>query len=415
MSADSPLTLPLAISAGLLLAIPFLYVPFFRRALAPAAVKARFAMLDGYRGFLALGVFVDHTYLGYLALRDGDRHNAVPFFNHVGEVSVAQFFLITGFLFWGKALDKKIDPLRHYLSRIWRLGPVYLLAASVIMILVTVQTRFALRVHLGQYLWQVASLYSLGALTIVHVNGVDTGQFSGVRWTLHYEWCFYLALPFLAILATHRRFLWLLVAFALTAITTQTLLHTHVIAHDRLFGSFGILLFLAGMCAAHLVRLLPAKHFRSPLIVPLLLAVFSMLVFSGNNPDPHALPFPNTAPGVALNLLLFLPIAFGNSLWGLLRLRVSRFLSMISYSTYLLHPYVLLAFRCIVFRNRPVTSMSPMNYWLLSCGLLFPLLAIAAVSYRFLEHPFLHRKDFPFLKSKAPAQQSVPAPAEIPA
>jgi len=414
MSPESPLTLPLVLASGMLLAIPFIYIPFFRRILSPQAEKARFAMLDGYRGFLALGVFVDHSYLAYIVLRDGGRPGSVSFFNHLGEVSVAQFFLITGFLFWGKALDKKIDPVRHYLSRVWRLGPVYLLAASVILVLVTIQTSFSLRVHFWQYVWQVVSLYSLGALTIVHVNGVDTGQFSGVRWTLHYEWCFYLALPFLAVLATHRRFLMLLVAFALTAVTTQVLLRTHLIEHDRLFGSFGILLFLAGMSAAHLVRLLPAGPFRSPLLVPLLLGVFALLVFSGNSPDPHALPFPNSPLGVALNFLLFLPIAFGNSLWGLLRLKVSRFLSTISYSIYLLNPYILLAFRSIVFRSRPVTSISVLHYWLLSCALLFPLLAIAALSYRLLEYPFLHRRDFPFFKpTSRPAP--VPVPVEIPA
>jgi hypothetical protein len=51
---------------------------------------------------------------------------------HLGQMSVALFFMITAFLFWGRVLDrgKTIDRTEFIVSRLYRLYPVYLLMVA---------------------------------------------------------------------------------------------------------------------------------------------------------------------------------------------------------------------------------------------------------------------------------------------
>lgn len=381
MPIDSPLALLLVLLTAYLVAIPLLQIPFFRRLHAGSASSSRFPTLDGYRGYLALCVVVCHSYLSYFIIHDGNSDRATSFFfPSLGKIAVAQFFLITGFLFWGKALDKKIKPVAFYLSRVFRLGPLYLAVAVVLLALVAVETRFRLHESIGTFLSDLVRLFSLGAFTINVFNGVDTSHINGVRWTLHYEWVYYLLLPVLAIAATHRRFLAVCATVVGAFLITQLLLLTHLLHADRVFNSFALWLFLGGMAAAHITRILPnSRLLRSAWLAPVLLALAWAIT---TRFDAYG------GVGIFLNILLFIPIACGNSLLGLLNARPSRLLSTISYSIYLLHPFILYALRALLLN----TTLSPLQYWAVICLATIAIVSLCALAYRVLEHPFMHRK-----------------------
>ncbi len=90
----------------------------------------RFESIDGFRGLLATGVFIHHSIIWKNYLNTGiwelpKNHLAV----HLGESSVAFFFMITSFLFTNKLLKSEHQNLifwRNLLySRIFRLVPLY--------------------------------------------------------------------------------------------------------------------------------------------------------------------------------------------------------------------------------------------------------------------------------------------------
>src|SRR5262245_31692713 len=80
------------------------WVPFYRTQLA-ATQAGRYETLDGLRGLLATGVFFCHSVVFYHYLgRDAWERPASPFYAALGEFAVALFFMITGFLFWSRAI-----------------------------------------------------------------------------------------------------------------------------------------------------------------------------------------------------------------------------------------------------------------------------------------------------------------------
>ena len=99
--------------------IPFLAINFLCFLLAWILVRSsrfynqlssetsaeRVSMIDGLRGWLALGVFFTHAYSMHAWFVQGQWGGAqAGFFGMTGEIGVALFFMITGFLFWGRVL-----------------------------------------------------------------------------------------------------------------------------------------------------------------------------------------------------------------------------------------------------------------------------------------------------------------------
>ncbi|NNG63087.1 acyltransferase, partial [Pseudomonas fragi] len=85
-------------TSGLLLR----YFPALQRLLSHPG-QSRYASVDGLRGYLAFGVFVHHMAIIWVFLHTGVFD--VPkskFYAQIGLASVALFFMITGFLFWGR-------------------------------------------------------------------------------------------------------------------------------------------------------------------------------------------------------------------------------------------------------------------------------------------------------------------------
>ena len=124
--------------------------PFFAIADTPPNPRGdRFSNLDGLRGFLAFGVFFHHAAIYHQYLQDGQW--ILPpsrFYSLIGQAGVALFFMITGYLFWGRMIAERGRPnwIKLYTGRIFRIGPLYLFALAVMLLIVFQRTGFTLHV-----------------------------------------------------------------------------------------------------------------------------------------------------------------------------------------------------------------------------------------------------------------------------
>ena len=178
---------------------------------APADGGMRTETLDGLRGFLALSVFVHHFVITHRYLQSGAwDYPPSAFYTLLGQLGFGVFFMITGFLFWGKLLDARGRPdwWTLYLGRVFRIGPMYVLVVVLMLFVVAYRTDFQLREPLATVCISVSEWLALGVFPQQpEVNGYrGTGLIlAGVTWTIFCEWAFYAVLPLLAIIARSRR------------------------------------------------------------------------------------------------------------------------------------------------------------------------------------------------------------------
>ncbi len=374
----------LGFAAGMLLVALLTATLLARHARLPDP-QGRFLAIDGLRGYLAFAVFLNHVDVWELALatgRWGGENSWV--FTHFGQDGVAVFFMITGFLFTTRLLDARQRPLdwgRLLLSRVTRLWPLYLAAMFGMFVIVGIGTGWRLQVPLPTLLddvWRWLGFVIFGARPL---NGfADTAiVLSMVVWTLRYEWLFYLMLPLLGVLLGLRvPRLYLL--FGLVCLAG--FLAWHPPWHKVVVI---LPLFLGGIVAAMLVRVawirrLGAHRAAGVLAIALLLLVLSMResVYGGAQRQ------------LALSLL-FLLIACGNDLFGVLRLRGSRLLGEVSYSLYLLHGMVLYAVFTFVVGRGTAAAWSVAGFWSFAL-LLTPLLVLLCyATFRWIEAPWMAR------------------------
>ena len=402
----------LAIMALLLLlgAVVVKRSPFYRTLLL-AGQPGRYRALDGLRGYLALAVFVHHGAVQRVFYQTRLWHFPTSsFFRALAPTAIMFFFMITGFLFWSKAIDKRgrIPAIPLYFGRFWRLAPLYLFAIAILLLIVAVQSGFRIQAAPGTLTAQLASALSLGLAQIQWINGVDTFPVNaGVTWTLHFEWVFYLALPLLALMAFPTTLGGSMLIYAAVG-AGYLLLRSQIPWLDGYcYMSLPFWLrFLGGIMAAHLVRMagwgaVATRRWFGCVVVALMAA--SLWNFDG-------------MAGVGIGAVAFLCLVYGNDIFGLLTLPGSRFLGTISYSVYLLHGLVLWAGLKIVNRLMPVASLSDAGYWtvVLGCGVMVVL--ISAVTYRYLEHPFLARtkRDSPLVRESPQSKTQNAAGAAAP-
>jgi peptidoglycan/LPS O-acetylase OafA/YrhL len=340
----------------------------FYRAQVDAA-GARFECIDGLRGFLALGVFAVHAVNMYTLHAAGRWSTDVaPFHSKAASAGVALFFMITGFLFWLRVLRAggAFDTRAFLLSRVRRLTPMY--AMSVLMALAVVAAASGLALHTGPaaLLRDLRPWLSFGFMDTGPLNGLEDARYiNAVYWTLAYEWMFYLALPLLALFA--RGWGAAALVAAVLAFGTQK-----PIVFNFLFGAL----------AAWTVhgRLLEAR-LRSPWLSALPLASLGAY---------FALPGGYGLAQSAALFGFFIFVVHGTSLFGLLRTRAAKVLGTISYSIYLTHCIALFVTVHAVDRLVPIRTLDGGRYWMLAALAAAGCVLLSALTYRYVEHPFLH-------------------------
>ena len=348
-------------------------IKFFRK-IVEAEQSERFEALDGLRGFLAMGVLFQHAVQNYEFFQTGVWViTDARFYRFLGGEAVILFFITTSFLYWGKLLANSpgAEMFRLYKSRLLRLAPLYLFAGFIVGLVALFNTGFKVS-SIGALFRDIFYWLTLGLKTIVSFNGYYIIPINaGIHWTLRYEWAFYLILPLIALLYKNK----------LGKVVSVGVLIVFLLLPDR--GYWAIFLF--GILAAYIVHYHPTvalfKKYPWSGVLPLLGLITVYLIQYK----------PYSYPQYAISMLVFLCFVYGNNLFGLLKIPAAKFLSTISYSIYLLHGIILYFVLHGVNRLYPITSLSPWAYWLVVFLAAILLIIISAITYRFIEHPFIQK------------------------
>lgn len=368
--------LHLLFGAALVIAIAFMVSAIVARSnfygllIEHETSSKRFHAIDGLRGYLAIGVLLHHVVINAQLYQTGSWALTPSRLNtFLGRGSVAFFFMITAFLFWGRMIDGhgKIDTLRFYASRIRRLVPMYLVSAGLLITTALAFTHFRVVVPIGDLASQFASWLSFTIPGAPEINGFkQTVLVNTVFWSLVYEWKFYIVLPFVAALAVNGR-AWVLAIGVSIAIA--------------LFSSNQVEWFFLGGCiAAYAVR---SHALRSLASSP----VGSFAALACIATTALYQPMTYTLTGAVLLFVPFLLFAAGNTLFGALTCRPARLLGLLSYSIYLLHNWVLyLVSRCVN-HYTAIADLTLGQYWAIGGAVALVTVTLSTVTYRFIEHP----------------------------
>src|SRR3984957_14772942 len=225
---------------------PAISSPGARSATSATGTGSRLAWLDVLRGLAALAVVFNH--FGYFL--PPTVKNSVNHWINPGEYGVFVFFLISGFIV-PASLERKGSVRTFWVSRLFRLYPLYLLAVGIAVALYFV--------HFGGLRGEGTDPEASVLSQLLMMSNVLGGQnLPNVVWSLSYEMIFYLLITALFIARVHKRSSWYALAFAVGAVVIGGLLpqayFTHNLATPRLIALVADLAVLAGLAFAVVLR-----------------------------------------------------------------------------------------------------------------------------------------------------------------
>jgi peptidoglycan/LPS O-acetylase OafA/YrhL len=345
------------------------------------APSGRYETIDGLRGFLAFGVFIHHATVWHRYLQNGVW--AVPksnLYTLLGQGSVSLFFMITSFLFVNKILqakDGEFNFKHFFISRLYRLTPLYLFAVFLLIIIVMFVTHGHLNVSLLKFLNSIVAwvLFSIFGNPSINNSSFTTFVNAGVVWSLPYEWLFYFFIPILYLLIWRRK---ISIVFILLSVGFLTFFFI-----KNGFIWYHLLCFVGGAIAPILIKYFPIykklnKHLASAII---LVSLFFISWFDTS----HKLVC------IILLSVVFTLIALGNDMFGLLKNSSLKLLGEICYSTYLLHGIILFTLFHFVLGEVNVKQYSSLQYCLLILFITPLVVVISFFTFKFIELPFMQK------------------------
>ncbi|WP_118972478.1 acyltransferase family protein [Taibaiella koreensis] len=335
--------------------------------------------IDGLRGFLALGVFIHHSSIWYQYVRL-KSWESVPsnFYMHLGETSVAFFFMITAFLFVTKLLqarEQKINWHTLFISRIFRLTPMYLVSILILVLIVMQLSDWQLKETVRRFF---SEAFLWGTFTIAGGPLINQSTYThiinaGVVWSLPYEWLFYFSLPVLALFISRKStslfYIVGSILFLAVFFTFKHFLWHHLVS------------FAGGAIAPFLIKYGSRKvNYKSPLFSIIIIACLLSVPFFETSANPVC---------KLLIIVIFNLIALGNNVFGILKSRALRFLGDISYSTYLIHGIILFLVLYYIFGLEAAAALSPTQFCITICCITPILVLICFLFYIGVEKPFM--------------------------
>lgn len=342
----------------------------------------RYTEIDGIRGYLALFVFLHHSYIWHVYLNTNKWEEPQSnLFNHFGQTSVSLFFIITAFLFTTKLLESKKDDfewIKYIKSRFFRMFPMYFISIIAIFIIVLIESNFEIKENVITIFKSSLSWLFFTINGSNEINGFDNTYLidAGVTWTLPYEWMFYFLLPILALAFKLKVNLKIIISFTGMFIMIALL-------NKAKFTPF--IPFISGVLCALLIYKYNLRHLFQKniysIISILLMACSIFFVHRGNRPIP-----------VIITTFLFILIACGNNFFGILSQLFSRKLGQITYSIYLIHGIVLF----LVFHNiigyKLASKLTEIEHWGIISLCIFPIIFISQLTFKYIELPFINFK-----------------------
>jgi peptidoglycan/LPS O-acetylase OafA/YrhL len=390
-----------------------------------AGAPSRLAWLDVLRGVAALCVVFNH--FGYFVPRQ--VQTAVYQWINPGDYGVFVFFIISGYIV-PASLERKGSVRTFWVSRVFRLYPLYLLAVGIAVAL--------WMAHFGSLRGEGSDPETSILSQMLMMSNVLAGQnLPNVVWSLSYEMIFYLLLTALFMARVHQRSSRYALAFGVAAVALGGLLpqayFTNTVFSPRLIALLADLVVLTGLAFAVVMRGMP-RLFGAALaaIVGLTLLAFNGtwlspwealsilgLMFTGTMlyraeqgqyPWRNAIAIAAAVLGLAIAAGLWHSHAWGMSAqaeiswerrWFLSVLlagltfgvglafrdvrwpRILTWLGLISYSVYLLHPALI-----EVYRHQAWTAHH--SFWLqllVDALFLVILIALCSLTYLAVERP----------------------------
>lgn len=358
---------------------------------APGGRAGRIPELDGIRGIAILLVLVWHYYVGQLMVEPGTAFSYVARVLILAWSGVDLFFVLSGFLIAGILLDHRADPAYFkvfYARRICRIFPLYYLVFSCY--LVAAATPLA---SLSSFQWlfqEPMPLWSYASFTqnVFMAQSIFGANWLAMTWSLAVEEQFYLLVPLLVYFLPRKLLVWVL----LTAIFTAPVLRYFwpgMIAYvgtpwrsDSLFSGA-----LLAVCVRSEVFVLAARQHRALLISLLgtLVLCTANLAWRAARPDGVLVHFV-----LALLFSIFLLVVVLEDyrpLNSILRGRLLIWFGRLSFGIYMFHQPVSGLMHGFLRRAPPeIHTASDALVTLVSIA---ATLALAALSFRFFELPFL--------------------------
>lgn len=346
--------------------------------------QGRYGALDGFRGVLAVGVFVHHSFATYAYFVTGRwEWSSSPVLNQLGQTTVALFFMITGFLFTLKSMSATIDWKALYVGRFARLFPLYALVVCVLFAAVFLVSGGVMResgmVLVREFLQWLA--FVCFGRPDINALPMTWTLIAGVNWSLRYEVVFYLlgvpALYFLSKVFSPRALFvgslaLLIVMLVLRAVLRQEIGHGLYATH-----------FLGGIVVAYASRQPRINHqIKTPLFRFFAGASMAVLFFSENAYG---------APSIIVTVLLFLAVVGGLSGFGVFHTRAALWLGDISYGIYLIHGLILWTTLSALKAAGVLETMDLAHYAGLMVCVGAVVVGLASLSYICIEKPFMER------------------------
>jgi peptidoglycan/LPS O-acetylase OafA/YrhL len=290
--------------------------------------------------------------------------------------------MITGFLFWNKLLASQGQPdwVKLYISRIFRLVPLYWLAVTAVCILVILLGGTTLRVSLPSLLKSILMWLSFQGAPNINAFKKTSIILASVTWTLKYEWMFYISLPLLGMVLRIARktkmALWML-GIGVATISVMGITIPFIGIKTRYFVYFLVGAIAASIRDIYLLRKLAQSKIGSCVSMACMLLLFMMFGKGYGKWQTFVMA------------VFFCCVALGNSLFGMLKLRALVVLGEISYSVYILHGLLLYICFSLLFPDfmNAATSLFQVSLGMSVVGSLLVLLSW--ISFCAIERPFM--------------------------
>lgn len=340
----------------------------------------RFETIDGIRGFLALGVFIHHSSIWYQYLQNKSwEATKSNFYNQLGELSVSFFFMITAFLFITKLLNAKKDKMNwsfFFISRFFRLVPMYLVSIFTLVIIVFIISNWEMKVALIQLVREIFCWITFTIPGSPLINDVSYTQIinAGVAWSLPYEWLFYFSLPIIFILIqktnTSKIYIIISLLFILAFCKYKSISPNHIFS------------FICGSITPFLLRFSKEINlFKSHFFSLIILICLAIILF---------IPISNYYICNILAFIIFNLIVLGNSIFGILKNNLLKFLGDISYSTYLIHGIIIFVEMYFFYGIKTAANLSPVRFCV-SIFVITPIVVLVSfLTYIFIEKPLMN-------------------------
>src|ERR1700733_8781780 len=211
-----------------------------------AGTGTRLAWLDVLRGWAALCVVFNH--FGYFVPKA--LNSAVNHWINPGDYGVFVFFIISGYIV-PASLERKGSVRTFWVSRIFRLYPLYLLAVCIAVAMWVV--------HVGSLRGEGSHPVTSVLSQLLMMSNVLAGQnLPNVVWSLSYEMIFYLLLTALFVARVHRRSSRYALGFVVAAVAFGGLLpqayFTNTLSSPHMVALVADLVVLTGLALAVVLR-----------------------------------------------------------------------------------------------------------------------------------------------------------------